>query len=61
MHMTNDDRRRLREGIKRGSDMLAICTSMLDRGVMTEDEYRECLRIIGGKRQQSEPAQMELF
>jgi hypothetical protein len=58
--MTNDDRRRLREGIKRGSDMLAICTQMRDRGVMTEEEYTECLRIIGVKKQVS-TEQLELF
>jgi len=59
--MTNDDRRRLREGIKRGTDMLAICTSMRDRKVMTEDEYQECLRIIGAKTAQSQQRQLELF
>jgi len=59
--MTDSDRQRLRDGIKRGSDMLAICISMRERKIMTEDEYQECLRIIGIKTAQSAPRQMELF
>jgi hypothetical protein len=59
--MTDSDRQRLRDGVKRGTDMLAICTSMRERKIMTEDEYRECLHIIGGKQQPRYLQQMEFF
>lgn len=70
--MTDHDRKLLRSCMKRRAEnhpnedvhsyYADVCKRMRDQGRMTAGEMDECLRIIGGKRQQpSEQQQMELF